>query len=270
MKKSFPRYPLVFIAFGLLVWAAAGEPSQETEIRKAKIYLETYPLLTETDLYCSFFIWEGPPPEMAIAGAERAEFIQFSDGDVVYLKAGRAQGVAAGQRMLIVSAGQVLSHPQKKHKVGSLSFRRGWISVLHADENSAAARIEKACGPVRLGDGLVPFETRPTVEGKDKGFVAYGDTAGLPAGTVIYLENDLNQVGASNWMLIDIGREQGLRVGQQLTIFKQPAQGHPRRSVGNGVLIDVQAETATLKILSSSDAVVLGDGVEVKAAEGSY
>lgn len=263
MKSSF-RHVLVVIGVVLLFGAVTGPCFQESEIQKAKIYLETYPLLTESDLYCSFFVWNGPPPELKIAGLEEEEFELHADGEIVYLKAGRAQGVSVGQQMLVVHMGPSLTHPATGEKVGPLCFRRGKITVTHVEEDGSAARIDKACGPVRLGDALVPFEVRETIEGKNEGFVPYKESQSRLTGTVIYLEDDLNQAGPPNWVLIDLGREQGLRPGQQLTIFREPGKDLPRRTIANGVVVDVQDRTATMRILSSDEVVVVGNGVEVR------
>lgn len=263
MKNVFRLAPVI-LSVCLLAGPAAVQPLQEMEIQKAKIYLEIYPLLNETDLYCSFFIWDGPPPELTIAGAERPEFDQHSDGEIVYLKAGRARGVAVGQQMLIVEVGPALTHPKTGGKTGPLCFRRGRLTVIHVEEDSAAARIEKSCGPVWVGNALIPFEVRQTVEGKNEGYVPYQEPRERLSGSVIYLQDELNQAGPPSWVLIDIGREQGLRAGQQLTIFRRTGEGLPRRSIGNGVLVDVQERTATMRILVSDEAIAAGDGVEVK------
>jgi hypothetical protein len=262
--KNVLRLAPVLAAVCLLAGPAAVQPLQETDIQKAKIYLETYPLLTETDLYCSFFVWDGPPPELKIAGAERAEFDQHSDGEVVYLKAGRARGVAVGQQMLIIDVGTALTHPRTGGKTGPLCFRRGRLTVIHVEEDSAAARIEKSCGPVWVGSALIPFEVKPSVEGKNEGYVPYEEPRERLSGSVFYLQDDLNQAGPPSWVLIDIGREEGLKAGRQLTIFRRTGEGLPRRSIGNGVVVDVQERTATMRIIVSEEAVVAGDGVEVK------
>jgi hypothetical protein len=259
------------IRLGLITAAAflacgfAGLPcGQETEIQKAKIFLETYPLLTDTDLFCSFFILEGPLPKLKIVGAEREEIALHTDGEVVYLSGGQAQGLAKDQVLLVLEPGGRVNHPLKLQSYGPLFFRRGRVKILHADENKAAARIEKSCGAVRVDDLLVPFEIKKQLEGKDQGYVPYQAPRKVLSGTIIYLAGELNLNSYGDWVLIDIGREAGLQVGQQLTIFQPAEKGMLRRSVGNGIVADVQSKTSTLKLLATDDIVRLGDGVEIK------
>ena len=76
---------------------------QEDEIRRARIYDEIYDLLSETDLYCSFRIHTGAPPDMKIIGADRErEKDIYSDGDLMYVDKGRADGLEEGQLFLVL------------------------------------------------------------------------------------------------------------------------------------------------------------------------
>ena len=263
MRKQI-RFGLIVTAVCLAVGLAGLSLAQETEIRRAKIYLETYPLLTETDLYCSFFILEGPLPGLKIIGAERDEIALHTNGEVVYLSGGKDQGLGKDQVLLILEAGGKVDHPLKSQSYGPLFFRRGRAKILFADKNKSAARIEGACGSVPAGSFLVPYEIKKTVEGKDQGFVPYQEARNLLSGTVIYLADELNQVSFGAWVLIDLGREAGIKVGQQMTVFRLAEKNFPRRSIGNGVVVDVQSKTSTLKLLATDDVVRLGDGVEVK------
>lgn len=263
MRKKI-RFGLIVAAACLAVGFAGLSLAQETEIRRGKIYLETYPLLTQTDLYCSFFILEGPLPELKIMGAERDEATLHTNGEVVYLSGGKDQGLGQDQVLLILEAGGKVDHPLKSQSYGPLFYRRGRVKILFADKDKSAARIEGACGPVTVGCFAIPFEVKKTVEGKDQGFVPYQEPRNLLSGSVIFLIDDLNMASFGNWVLIDLGREAGIRLGQQMTVFRPAEKNLPRRSIGNGVVIDVQAKTSTLKLLATGDVVRPGDGVEVK------
>jgi hypothetical protein len=264
MKKTI-RCGLI-IAAAFLACGLTGLPcGQETQIQKAKIYLETYPLLTDTDLYCSFFILDGPLPKLKIVGAEREEIALHTDGEVVYLSGGEAEGLAKDQVLLVLEPGERVKHPLKLQSYGPFFFRRGRVKILYTEENKAAARIEKSCGAVRVNDLLIPFEIKKQLEGKDQGYIPYQTPRKVLSGTIIYLSGELNQNSYGDWVLIDIGREAGLQVGQQLTVFRPAEKGMPRRSVGNGIVADVQSKTSTLKLLATDDVVRLGDGVEIKS-----
>jgi hypothetical protein len=63
-------------------------------------------------------------------------------------------------------------------------------------------------------------------------------------------------------MVIDRGIMQGVQRGQRLTIFRQ-APGSPGTNVtiGDGVIIAVRADSATLRIDRTVDAITVGDMV---------
>ncbi|MDP2916099.1 MAG: hypothetical protein Q8O91_11690, partial [Candidatus Aminicenantes bacterium] len=84
------------------------------------------------------------------------------------------------------------------------------------------------------------------------------------SGRIIFLDNQFFQIGSGQWALIDLGREQGLQVGRQLTLFHQAVKGLPSEAVGNAIVIDAGRVTSTIKVLSAKDAIVLGDLVQVK------
>ena len=61
-------------------------------------------------------------------------------------------------------------------------------------------------------------------------------------------------------MVIDRGIMQGVQRGQRLTIFRRSsgAAGVPV-SIGDGVIIAVRADSATMRIDRATDAVMVGD-----------
>ena len=64
--------------------------------------------------------------------------------------------------------------------------------------------------------------------------------------------------------LIDLGAEQGLKVGQQLTAFSKPEGERPPRAAANVVVVGLGRATATVKVLSARDALRRGDLVQLK------
>jgi len=121
-------------------------PEKEHEIRKAKIFEEVYPLISESDLYCSFFVLEEKVPPMKIIGAEREyERVQFNNDDVVYVNYGRQNGLEEGQVFLVLELGS------KVRNFGQLAYKRGRVRIVALEDRGGAARVEKACGPVEVG-----------------------------------------------------------------------------------------------------------------------
>jgi hypothetical protein len=236
-----------------------GTGLAQDQIEKAKIFQENYPLSTESDLYCTIFVLDGALPGLRIIAAERQEEkILLSDADKFYVNKGRADGLEIGQVFLVVSVGSKIGGH------GLLAKRTGRARVIGLEERRGVVLVDKTCGEVAIGGYLVPFEEREGLLGKDEGYAAELDEKQGLKGTVIHIETEFQIVGTGGWALIDLGKDQGIREGQQLTVFKRVKKGLPREAVGNVVVIDVQKNTSTVKVLSCRDSIDIGFQVQTK------
>ena len=235
------------------------EPQDEYEVEKAKIYQEIYDLLTETDLNCSFFIMDDEETDTKIFGAEKEyERVQFNNGDIVYINKGRNDGVEEGQMFTVLEVGKPIAG------YGPLVHQRGRVRVVALEENAASARVEKACGPVMIGNFLVPFEEKEGRLGKDLGFnVPPYETDGLK-GEILFMNEDFAQGGSGDWALLNLGEVDGIQLGQQLVVYRKLYEGTPLFVFGNMVVIDTQKRTCTVKVLSCKDALLIGDLVQTR------
>ncbi len=268
--QSFFRGRMGILVLAVLVVGAGALLllGQDQTMQRGKIYQETYPLITDSDMYCSFGVLDGPPPQLRITGAERQEErIQFGDGDVIYINGGEAQGLAKDQIFLLLGVRDDISVKSDRtgKTYGRLLQKEGRAKVISVETEKAVLRLIKTCAVVSVGDYAVPFTAKATVIGKNLGFVPYtGEKKETVKGSIIYLGGELNQIGTGNWAIIDLGGDEGLQPGNQLTVSTTLGDKLPRHGTGNAVVIDVQARTATIKILTAGDAIRLGDQVEVK------
>ena len=251
---------VVFLVFSAGDSFQSKEQKQEHQIEKAKIFQEIYPIISESDLYCSFLIVEDKDLGIEIIGGERGyEKVLFNEADIVYINKGRRDGLQEGMLFLILEIGPKIKDFEH------IAFKRGKASILALEESKGSAKIEKSCGEVRIGHFLIPFEEKEGLLGKDLGYdVPPGKAEGIQ-GNVVYLQRDYNQIGSGGWALIDLGEEDGLYFGQQLIIYRVVQEGAPIQIIGNLVVIDVQRRTSTIKVLSCKDVVMLGDRVQARS-----
>jgi hypothetical protein len=250
---------LVFLGLAVGLLALAQTQTQQYQIEKAKIFQETYPVITESDLYCSYFVLEGKPPDLRVVGAERQEEkILLSDDDVVYINKGKKDGLEIGQLFFLV---EVLG---KARDFGYLACKRGRVRLISCEEAVSVGRIEKSCGHVTVGNFLFPYEEKEGLLGRDLGFEPYASPGRGPIGHIIFQENDFVQVAAGHWAIIDLGREQGIEVGQQLTVYRRVNPKAPREAIANVIVIDAGQKTATVKILSAKEAIFKGYEIQAK------
>jgi hypothetical protein len=261
MKKRF-RLVMCLIPVILLLLAASGQEVQN-QIEKAKIFRDTYPLIAESDLYCSFFILEEFPTIKIVAAERSSEKTMFSDGEAFYVDKGKDDGLQEDQVWTILEIGEKIKSTDLRLTLGPLSFKRGRARIVRTEAGRSLAKVERSCGRVRIGDFLAPFVEQEGLLGKDLGFNVLAKE-GAQTGTLVYLQNELNQIGTGDWGIIDMGKAQGIQIGQQLTIFKRFDKNKPLQAIGNSVVIDLGTQSATIKILSCKDAARLGYPVQVK------
>ncbi len=251
------------IVLGSLLLIVSGGPfaqdTQEMVIKRAKIFEETYQLINESDLNCSFYMHEEGKllPDIRIIGAERMnEKGQFEDGDLIYINKGAADGLEMGQLFLTIGLRATVA------KLGTVMERHGRARIVRLEDRRASARVEKGCGRIIVGDFLLPFEEESGEIGKDLG---YGDMDpnASKRGHVIYIENDFHISGSGQWALIDMGRQHCVQIGDQLNIFHQARPDLPREAFASAIIIDVRGATSTIKILGARDAVDLGSEVQI-------
>ncbi len=261
---------LIFIALFLgKEWGGsleAMEQSQQEEVKKATIYRDIFPLITESDLYCSFFILDKDSKlDIKIIGAEKeGERILLKENDTIYINKGKNDGVETGQLFLIVDVGSKVSNPVTGKKYGRLVTKKGKAQIIAAGTNRSSARIEKTCGEVKEGYFLVPFEEKTGLLGKDLGYEDVPPEAEGLGGMLVYFQDDLVQAGSGRLAVIDLGEEDGIQFGQQLVILRISGQALIPRILGNLIVIDTQKKTSTVKILSCNDTLRIGDRVRTR------
>jgi hypothetical protein len=247
---------VVLISLCLIV---PGRPFAQDQIQRAKIFEDTYQMITDTDLYGSFYMQEEgkPLPDLRVIGAERMnEKDQFADFDVIYLGKGQADGLEIGQLF------QIIGLEDKVPPYGTVMRRRARARVVRLEEKVAVARIERTFWPVRVGDYLLPFEEGEGEIGKDKGFDVMDPNASKK-GQVIYVDLGFRLAGTGQWALINMGRQQCVQIGDQLTVFHRAKPNLPPEAVGSLIIIDVRGATSTIKVLSCRDALEPGDEVQI-------
>jgi hypothetical protein len=234
-------------------------------IKRAKIFQDNYPLITSSDIYSSFFVWEKKRPELRIIAAEKQGEADFlSDFDLVYINMGQKEGVEPGQVYLILEIGEKVRNSFFRISGGRLASRRGSAEIVWVDDHRSIARILNSSGPVRIGNCLIPREEKEGLLGKDEGYGLPPQKAASSSISFLYFEDNVTMIGNGYRAIIDRGRSQGLEPGQQLVVFRRIKKDLSRLPIASLIVTDVQDSTATVKVLSAKDALRLGDEIQVR------
>ncbi|HZS10219.1 MAG TPA: hypothetical protein VFD58_35655 [Blastocatellia bacterium] len=189
------------------------------------------------DLYCAGFINSVPTPNyLQIVGAEHENIrAHFAQGDIVYLNAGRAQSVEEGLLYSIVRPHgdfrSPFAHTSGQRNLGVFTSELGVLRVISVQENTSVAKIIFSCADIQFGDQLRGFEERraPTTDWL-KPLPRYQPTSGNKPGRIVLQRSQKEVLAARDVVYIDLGKENGVSVGDKFTIFRYfPDDSNPVR-----------------------------------------
>ena len=226
--------------------------------------------VTEPDtIRCAPYLVAEPEDEtFQILGSEHGNTrISFAEREVVYLDRGTANGVNPGDVYTAHHRLNEVRHPETNKKVGHKVEITGWARVILAQENSATAIIEHACAELHPGDYLLTYSS-PAVPRLAPYEPSTRETppSGKAQGFVVEIADDVAIAGTGQLVLVDLGSAQNVAPGSLLTVYRimYPSVPTSRRVIGDLAVLTVRDGTATAKVMSSFDALLVGDQVELR------
>ena len=182
----------------------------------------------------------------------------LSAGDVLRIDTGTNGGIESGQNFVIRRRFTKVDDDwlAAKKMLGPLGEQTvGLVEVIESQPLTSLARVVYACGEILAGDSLEPYVAQPARVSIADGTPRFDDPAKIAFG-----EDDRKAAAAGQMMVIDRGMMQGVQRGQQLTIFRRSnADGLTPITIGDGIIISVRPDSATIRIDRAVDAVYVGD-----------
>jgi hypothetical protein len=179
--------------------------------------------------------------------------------DLLRIDAGEKQGVADGQNLVVrrrFETGERFA-PKKLQTYGEQTV--GMVQIVETHADSSVAIVVYACGEISAGDAIERYVPQPAFFAVAPGSPRFDEPARITTG-----EYGQQAASAGQMMVIASGIMQGVQRGQLLTIFRRAAShSGPVNIIGDGVIIAVRADSATIRIERASDAVVVGDLVAI-------
>jgi LysM domain-containing protein len=258
--------------------AAAGAPVQ---------------LGSESDIYCSGYVgdlderfpytiigseYEVQSPNLNGAAVDNhvegeygtVDTIKYglSNGDVVYLSGGRAQGLAPGLLFTVVGPSRRIVHPVSHEVVGRYYHYLGRVRVLSVQDDSAIAEIVHACDPIVVGSPLRPFEPEPVPLGRPTAMRPVNFPApaeklhGAPV--ILFAQDNVFSLGQDHVVYIDRGADADVTPGDVYTIYRQNKKGMPPVVLGELAVLSVHRHSSVAKIIASRYPIYIGDRLDPK------
>jgi hypothetical protein len=200
--------------------------------------------------------YDAPAETLRIAGGQEAVLhTSYAPGDLVTINAGATSGITVGQEYF--TRRPLRDTPGRISRANPATIRTtGWIRVWAVDDDMSLATITHACETVDIDDYLVPF-TLPTIPTPSNatGKPERGDYANVLSG-----QDRRTAFGHNDYLLIDRGSNQGVSLGARFVLYHdRRAAGNFLFEIGEGVIVDVKADTSTLHVVRAIDAIRAGD-----------
>ena len=192
---------------------------------------------TADALYCSGVVTsEAIPRDTYVITGEQSNYkITFQQGDYVYINKGASQGVKVGDEF---SAIRIISPDPTDiewtkwqfailRKLGAVWEDEGRVRVVVVQPEVSIAQVEHACNYLQRGDVLQPFTERISPPLKpENNFDRFAPPSGKAAAMVIAARFFQVQMGTNDTIYVNLGKDQGVKVGDYFRIFRYPGTEH--------------------------------------------
>jgi hypothetical protein len=183
------------------------------------------PAARASESACAGFIEQTPQAAAGqIVGAEQEkERRNFAEGDLVYIDAGAQTGVRVGQEFTVVRPrGQFRSKfSRKAGALGVYTQEVGRLRVVRVRDRVSVAEVRVACSDLLVGDLLRPAQERPALSARAEAALdRFAEPTGKQAGRLVLARDGREMVSRDEVVFVDLGAEDGLKVGDYLTVFR--------------------------------------------------
>ena len=180
-------------------------------------------------------------------------------GEVVQIDAGETHGISPGQNLVVRRRFPTGDRSASKKLSTFGEQTAGLVQIIDVQPDSSTALVVYQCGELIAGDTVEPYQPQLAVTTVTDGTPRFDEPA-----TIVTGEHGQNMGTARQMMVIDRGIMQGVARGQRLTIFRRsPLGGSATFTVGDGVIVAVRADSATIRIDRATDAIEVGDLVAI-------
>jgi hypothetical protein len=254
-------------------------------------------------VYCSGFVSDPKVPDdiRVISGEQSNLKIIFSRGDFVYMNRGQQQGVKLGDVYSIVRPDKdganewFYGQAKVTKRMGALYRDLGQIRVVNVLPETSVAEVMFSCDYMQRGDVARPFVERPAPPYKEASkFDIFAPANGKPVGTVVNSFDWHQTLGAGITTYVNIGASKGVKVGDYVRFFryqtskddvsakageqdvqyrvfgfgsapkKYAGKDLPREVLGEGIVLNVTKDAATVLVTYEREEAYTGDFAELE------
>ena len=248
---------------GILVAAAVTAGAAQTPVAISTQGPPLGPLtLTPGILACTDLPTSTSPiTDLRVVGLQHGDRrINAARGDLVVLNGGTPQGLVIGQQYFTRRLMKPINHEPMSAANPAAVATSGWLTVVAADARFAIARIDESCLAVEAGDYLTPYAA-PVLPDTvaEAGRIDFSDL-----GLVLFGTHRRTTFGAGDLLSIDRGQSRGLTAGARVAFYRDRHNGTPLVEIGEGIVVELSAETAKVVLERAAMDVHSGDRYGVR------
>lgn len=218
-----------------------AEPQQQQPARPTVTLPEAQsapPVAGENELYCAGFIqYEQTAVDLEVVGAEKEESAMgFRTGDLLFINAGAQQGIRVGQSFSVVRPRGPFNSKftRKKGGLGVFTQELGQLRVTEVRDRVSVVQVTRACEIIMLGDLLRAAPQRVSPAGRPEGPLQhFSDPNGKPSGRIVLARDGQEMLTRNQIVYIDLGREDRVKAGDYLTVYRPVGRGNLLPGVDN-------------------------------------
>ncbi len=191
--------------------------------------------------------------------------IILGEDDIAFTDIGTVNGGVEGQKFTIIRKSTTISSPSTSEIIGTKYYPLGTLQLSRVGRESSRAIINRSFREIEPGDGLTPYREIKRRE------IALKAASSPIKGSIVdtYSGNDV--VAAGDTVYLDIGRKDGLEVGnlcyviRQVKIEKMMVSTHvkhlPHEVLGAVLVIRTGNRSSTGIVIKSIDGIFRNDKV---------
>ncbi len=224
--KSFGMFLLSLLVF------SAGAVSAQNNRPTLVVSQATrnLPVAGANNLYCAGYVQNAKvDTSRKIVGAENEQEQNiYSQGNNVYISLGENRNVQIGDMFSVIRPrGQVETRWTKKNDLGYYVQEVGALEVVKLKGAVAVAKITTSCDNFLIGDLIQPTPVRTSPMSMQRPSLdVFADPSGKAKGRIFMARDGQELLGREQIVYIDLGAEDGVSVGDYLTIYRPLGDGN--------------------------------------------
>lgn len=246
----------------------AGEPAPTLEMPDILV-----PAADETQLVATYggsrsFLGDDERQNLGILVDTKDNKILISEHDVVFLQMQNLEQVAPGDQYELLELGPEVVHPVSRKKIGNQTVRLGTVEITGLAEHVAVGRVVQSVREIMRG-----AKVRKAVATPER--IPLVPAERYLQGYVVSADEGKISLGQWDVIQIDLGAEDGLQVGNELTLLRDRTATRfaeersrvalPDIDLGNAVVVEVGPRFASALITRVGDLPVYrGDRVQTR------